>query len=126
VSDPSILVVSTRETFLSLVTHRWLDEVASRTAAPDEVGRLVTSHALFGMVIDAAALPARLTRPLVDLYLRSGSPGQIAVMSEMDDITTLTAFAFRDPRVDIFFAPWAPDAVRSFLGVGVRVRTTSR
>jgi hypothetical protein len=39
------------------------------------------------------------------------------VLAGCSDITTLTQFAFRDPRADLFFTPWDQDAVRSFLGI---------
>jgi hypothetical protein len=115
--NPRVLIVSPRATFADLVAARWLDGVETERVDPSEAAGVITTHALSGLVVDAAALSPRLTRPLVDLYLREQPLGSVAVMSEMSDCTTLSAFAFRDSRVDLFFAPWEAKAVRLFLAV---------
>ena len=85
---------------------------------------LLESEACGGMVIDVASDPT-LCRRLIRSYLKHQPTGRIAVLSQFEDVTTLTAFAFRDGRLDLFFEPWDLKLMRAFLGLEAVVTSVS-
>ena len=72
---------------------------------------------LFGglvVVVDGTG-PLRRSRELIEAYLRQQPMGHVAVLSGTPCATMSTLFSYLPARVDIFFAPWDLDAVRTFL-----------
>lgn len=98
-----------------------LDGHASRVVQAPEADTILVTAVLGGMVVDVASDPAA-SRRLVRAYLEHQPMGRVAVLSHLDDITTLTAFACADGRLDLFFEPWDVPAMLGFLGLSALVR----
>jgi hypothetical protein len=93
-----------------------LDAPLSLDSPPESADLMLSASLLGGMVV-GISVPASLSRPLVRAYVQHQPQGRVVVLCNPEDITTLTAFAFRDARVELFFTPWRVETVRDFLGV---------
>jgi DNA-binding NtrC family response regulator len=110
-----VLIVSERPDIAERVTA-WLEGHAVNVASePTEASRLVAATPLGGLVLDVGGMPNGACRALVREYTMHQPAGRIVILAASEDITTLVSFTFRDPRVDMFFAPWDGKAVRKFL-----------
>ena len=78
----------------------------------DVVGNRVLAGLI--VVVDGRG-PLRVSRELVDNYLRSQPMGNVAILSAAPCATISTQFAILPARVDVFFAPWDLDSVKTFL-----------
>jgi hypothetical protein len=85
-------------------------------AGPLEASTFLASSLLGGMIVGRGC-PAGASRPLVRAYVHHQPCGRIAVLTGPDDITTLTAYSFRESRVELFFAPWSVEEIRAHLGL---------
>lgn len=95
-----------------------LDAPVSLDVLPESADLLLSASLLGGMIIGTSVAPG-MSRPLVRSYIQHQPQGRVVVLCSPDDITTLTAYTFRDPRVEIFFMPWRVAEVRAYLGVAV-------
>ena len=98
-----------------------LDGHESRVVQAPEADTILVTAVLGGMVVDVASDPPA-SRRLVRAYLKHQPLGRVAVLSHLEDITTLTAFAYADGRMDLFFEPWDVPLMLSFLGLRTLAR----
>jgi hypothetical protein len=88
------------------------------TLVMDESAALevVATRVLAGLIVIVDGRgPLRVTKDLVDRYLRSQPMGHVAILSAAPCATMSTQFAIVPHRVDVFFAPWDLASVREFL-----------
>jgi hypothetical protein len=110
-----VLIVSERPSVVEQV-GAWLDgHLVDAVADPAEASRIVATLPLAALIVDAGGIPREASRALVRDYAAHQPAGRVAILAGSDDITTLVAFTFRDPRVDMFFAPWDAKVVTTFL-----------
>ena len=112
--DAPLLIVATDPK--EAVALRSLFPSPTLDASPEAATLMVEASRLGGMVV-GITVPLTLSKVLVRSYSKHQPCGRIVVLGRSDDITTLTAFAFHDPRVELFLAPWRMELVRSFLQV---------
>jgi hypothetical protein len=117
--ETAFLIVTTRMRVAALVAEE-LGAVAFKVAGADEAEAIVATEVLAGMVVDVACDPGA-SRRLARFYLGHQPMGRVVLLSHLEDITTLTAFAVQDGRIDLFFEPWNLAHVRQFLGVAAPV-----
>ena len=113
--DNPILVVTSWAEVARLVTSE-LESHPTLVLPAAEAEPLLETRIFGGMVIDVASDPSQ-SRRLIRAYIKHQATGRVAVLSHYEDVTTLTAFAFRDGRLDLFFEPWDMAMMRGFLGV---------
>jgi len=83
---------------------------------PQAAGTFLGSSVLGGMVV-GAEVASWDSRPLVQSYLKHQPCGRIVILTSSGDLTTLAAYLYRLPRVELFIAPWDAAELRAFLHV---------
>jgi len=110
-----VLVVTERSEVAAKVTA-WLENHATCVVVgPTEAARMISGASVGGLVLDVGGMPAGACRALVRDYALHQPEGRVALLAASEDVTTLGAITFQDSSVDMFFAPWDPKAVRTFL-----------
>ena len=122
--DLQVPVVSNDPRFLAEVTAMLTDPRLSPRSDAEEVLALLEREPFAGLIVDGR-MPLRMATRLGQAYVRHQPFGRVAILAGPEDITTLVAFAFRDPRCDLFFHPWDKYAVLNFLRV-MRESETAR
>jgi hypothetical protein len=117
-----LVVAATEAEGRSIAGTMGLDSVAL-IATPEDAGTYIESSRLAGMVVGHSCRSA-VSKPLVRSYARHQPCGRVAVLARPDDLTKVTAFAFKDERVELFFVPWRAHELLGYLHVETEAATT--
>ena len=72
---------------------------------------------LLGGLVVGHSVPSHVARPIVQAYRRMQPFSRVAVLSQPDDITTLTGFALRGDGAEVFFLPYRAEEVSAYLSM---------
>ena len=111
-----VLVVSPDTSFIDKVVNMLADPRLDPRTDPAEVIDLLAREPFAGLIVDGRMANRMATR-VAQAYVLHQPMGRVAILAGPEDVTTLVAFAFRDPRCDLFFHPWDTYAVLNFLRI---------
>ena len=102
---PEILAVSRNMALLVRLQEVFGDDVSLRCVSDvEEALTVLANRPVFGAVIDGA-LPGHAARILARAFLRHQPVGRVAIVTAVDDPSTLIGLAHCDTRVELLYHP---------------------